>query len=80
MNARKYAEASRRDDEVSVSEAADQLGIHVKTVRRYARDAAAGAPTRLPEARRDLMGRFWIPRRALALVRPIDPDAAPDAW
>lgn len=77
---RKYAEASRQPGELSVSEVAERLGINVKTVRRYAGDAAAGAPTRLPEARRDVLGRLWVPERAVAGFVPVDPDAAPDFW
>lgn len=77
---RKYAEASRRPGELSVSEVADRLGLNVKTVRRYAGDAAAAAPTRLPEARRDILGRLWVPERALDGFVVVDPDAAPDCW
>ncbi len=75
-----YAESSRREGELKPHEAAELVGTTEKTMRQYARDAASGSPTRLPEARRDAMGRLWIPRRALAGFRVIDPDAAADKW
>jgi transposase-like protein len=81
---RTYAEASRRPGELSVTEAARELGLHPLTVRRYARDAIDYAeareeaarehvaiglpPPRLPAARRDRCGRHWIPREALAAL------------
>lgn len=82
---RPYATAARQPGELSLSEAAQRLKIHPQTARRYARDAVAFAeaaatgvdakPSRLPEARRDNLGRYWVPERAIKAFRAADPDA-----
>lgn len=84
---RRYAEGSRQEGELSVTEAAKELGLHPVTVRRHALEAityaeaqaeaerdgvAIGMPTpKLPTARRDLCGRMWIPRSAIGTFRAV---------
>jgi hypothetical protein len=49
-------------DELTPRGAAKLLGVHVKTVRRWCREAVEGQPSRLEDVRQDLMGRFYINR------------------
>ena len=58
---RRYAEASRRKGELSIREAAQKLGIHPRTVRAHAIARVREEPSRLSAARRDPMGRLWVP-------------------
>lgn len=60
---RGYASNARRPGELSLSEVADKLGVHSVTVRRWAREAISGntdSKLQPGEARRDLIGRYWI--------------------
>lgn len=52
----------RRVGELSITEAAELLEVHEDTVRRWAQSAVSGEWSRLPSARVDVVGRYWIPR------------------
>lgn len=73
---RRYAEASRRDGELRLSEAATELELHPDTVRRYALARIRGEPSPLSDARQDRLRRVWIPRTAIDGFRLADPDDA----
>jgi hypothetical protein len=52
----------RREGEVSISEAALMVEVHVDTMREWAKNALVGMPSRLRLVRRDVVGRYWLDR------------------
>ena len=50
----------RLEGELTIAEAADQLGIHPNTVRIWAQRALAGEPSRFLAVRLDVNGWYWI--------------------
>ena len=57
MKRNRYAVNSKKPGEVSPSEAADLLGCHPRTVRRWVHEGGKGA---IQTIRRDLFGRMWL--------------------
>jgi excisionase family DNA binding protein len=53
-----YAEASRQQGEVSPPEAAEMLGVHADTIRRWVHEGRLLART-------DLCGRYWLQKHDL---------------
>jgi len=55
-----YAKRSRAEGEISTEEAADRIGAHPATLRRWAKEVMLGKPAPLSKIRRDFAGRFWF--------------------
>lgn len=68
---------ARRDHEMSCTDAAEVLEVHVDTVRRWVAAELAGetSPLRdpaapsVPQARRDIVGRLWLRRARVDAIR-----------
>ena len=57
-----YAWRSRKPGEMSTGEVAAELEIAQSTVRRWSIDLLDGYRSPLKKVRRDILGRYWIPR------------------
>lgn len=76
---RAYAELSRRQGEISTTEAAMILDAHPVTLRRWAVEILGGGRARVTAVRRDLFGRYWFSEaeiRGLAEVMASEDPAA----
>lgn len=77
MKINQYAEGSRRDGEISLSEAASLIGIHRTTLRAWYLAREAKERSRLPDdvrTRVDMCSRLWFAavdvERFLASAKP----------
>lgn len=60
-----YARNSRQPGELSAPEAADIIGAHPETIRRWVHAHENGEPSRLEYVRRDSFGRIWVSEREI---------------
>ena len=67
-----YAKA--KEDEVSSTEAAEILGAHPETLRRWGKEVVSGGKARITKVRRDLFGRYWFHRSEIIALSTRDLD------
>ncbi len=58
----------RRRGELSISEAANRIEVHERTMRRWAQNARSGFNSRLNNVRIDAVGRYWIPEQEVMQI------------
>lgn len=60
----------KTENEIRISEAADQLGVHSRTAIRWAQDTLSGDPKRFQEGsvRRTIVGRYYVRRDEVSRI------------